>query len=103
MIYSTHPLQSELLLPVVFNDEPSLNVFKFSILSFFPGGFLQGGWAGFVLQLGFFCLLGSFYLDQAELLLFALVQGSFSVTKHSQMFFRIIVSAFLWCESWRMV
>lgn len=32
-----------------------------------------------------------------------MVQGSFSDTKHSQMFFRIIISAFLCCESWWMV
>lgn len=47
-MYSTHHLQSELLLPVVCSDEASLNVFTFSNLSFFPGGFLQGEWAGFV-------------------------------------------------------
>lgn len=47
-------------------------------------------------------LLGTFDLGQAELLFYALVQGSFSDTKHSlQMLFRIIVSAFLWCESLR--
>lgn len=61
MIYSTCHLQSELLLHVVFNDKPRLNVFKFSNLSFFHGGFLQGGWAGSVVQLGiFFGCLGLF-------------------------------------------
>lgn len=49
----------------------------------------------------FFWLLGTFCVEQVEVLFYALVLGSFSDTKHSQMFFRMIVSAFLWCESLR--
>lgn len=57
-------LQSELLLPVLFNDKPSLNVFKVSNLSLFPRRISAG-------RVGrFYCLVGVFFFLVAWDLLF---------------------------------